>query len=296
MASRLSDAPPERRAQTPAILIVDDEAGLVKGLRLTFEREGFHVVEARDGEEGLRLASSVRPDLVILDLMLPVVGGLDVCRRLRADPDPRVRGIPIIMLTARDDEVDKVVGLEVGADDYVTKPFNSRELVARARAALRRRDLDRTGLAAGDGVGAGSEAASGLGSAAASGVGAGVAGPASETTLTFGEMVIDPIRRRAIIGGRMATLTATEFDLLFHLASSPGRVYSREQLLQAVWGYEFGGADRTVDVHIRRLREKIEPDAARPTYVLTSWGRGYFFNDGLVPEPGDDPPPARNRP
>lgn len=259
MAFRLSDSAPDRRAPGPAILIVDDEAGLVKGLSLTFEREGFRVVTAGDGGEGLRLAASSHPDLIILDLMLPVLGGLEVCRRLRADPDPRVRGVPIIMLTARDDDVDKVVGLEVGADDYVTKPFNSRELVARARAALRRRELDGAGLA----------------SPGASDAWAGQPG----TTLERGGMVIDPARRRVSIGGRVAPLTATEFDLLFHLASSPGRVYSREQLLAAVWGYEFAGADRTVDVHVRRLRGKIEPDPARPTYVLTSWGRGYSFND-----------------
>ncbi len=271
MASRLSGSAPDLRPPGPAILIVDDEAGLVKGLRLTFEREGFRVISAGDGGEGLRLAAADRPDLIILDLMLPGPGGLEVCRSLRADPDPRVRGVPIIMLTARDDDVDKVVGLEVGADDYVTKPFNSRELVARARAALRRRELDRAGLAGPDADG--------------------------ERLLAFGAMVIDPGRRRVSVGGRGAPLTATEFDLLFHLASSPGRVYSREQLLSAVWGYEFAGADRTVDVHVRRLRGKIEPDAARPTYVLTSWGRGYYFNDalgaagqGAGPDPGGGEP------
>ncbi|MEW6032044.1 MAG: response regulator transcription factor [Bacillota bacterium] len=263
-----------KAANPPAILIVDDEAGLVKGLSLTFEREGFRVVSAGDGQEALRLIASGPPDVVILDLMLPGLSGLDVCQRLRADTDPAVRGVPVIMLTARDDDVDKVVGLEVGADDYVTKPFNSRELVARARAVLRRRELDRQS-ASGRDPGPAGGARGAAGGAPASG------SDRAEGRLVFGELVIDTERRRVSRRGRPIPLTAREFDLLAFLAASPGRVYSREQLLTAVWGYEFAGADRTVDVHVRRLREKLEPDPPRPVYVLTSWGRGYYFSDAL---------------
>jgi len=250
----LSVGPTAPRAM-PTVLVVDDEEAMVKGLRLTLEREGFRVLTAGDGTEALRLATAAPPDIVILDLMLPVLDGLEVCRRIRASADPALRRVPIIMLTARDDEVDKVVGLELGADDYVTKPFSSRELVARVRAALRRRELD---------AGCGDE------------------------PLVLGDLVIDPARRRVTVGGRPAGLTATEFDLLLHLARSPGRVFPRDQLLRAVWGYDFVGADRTVDVHVRRLREKIEPDPSRPVYVKTSWGRGYFFSDEL-PGAHEDP-------
>ena len=257
--SASSGPPPEG----PVVLLVDDEPGLTKGLRLTFEREGFRVLVAGDGAEALRLAVSARPDLVLLDLMLPVVGGLEVCRRLRADPDRALRGIPLIMLTARDDDVDKVVGLEVGADDYVTKPFNSRELVARARAVLRRRELDRL-------AGEGGPPAAAPGRA-----------PADERPWLFGDLVIDRVKRRVSVAGAAVPLTATEFDLIVYLAASPGRVYSREQLLSGVWGYEFAGADRTVDVHVRRLRAKLELNPARPRYLLTSWGRGYFFSDAF---------------
>jgi DNA-binding response OmpR family regulator len=238
------------------VAIIDDETALVRGLSLTFEREGFRVLSAGDGEQALRLVRRERPDLVILDLMLPSVDGLDVCRRLRADDDPTVRGVPIIMLTARDDDIDKVVGLEVGADDYVTKPFNPRELVARVRAVLRRRELDRQSAEVGPETG-------------------------RPAVMKSGDLVIDLAKRRVSVSGRPVSLTATEFDLLVHLAASPGRVYSREELLTSVWGYEFAGADRTVDVHVRRLREKIEPEPSSPTYVLTSWGRGYYFNDAL---------------
>lgn len=256
----------ERTPDAPLVLIVDDEPALVKGLALTFEREGFTVASAEEGREALEAARRTRPDVVILDLMLPGLSGLDVCRSLRGDADPRVRSVPVIMLTARDDDIDKVVGLEVGADDYVTKPFNSRELVARTRAVLRRRELDR-------------QAAAPTGVTAPDAPVAGATAPASP--LRFGSLVIDPVRRRVTVAGRSPALTATEFDLLAYLAASPGRVYSREQLLSAVWGYEFGGADRTVDVHVRRLREKIEDDPSDPVFVLTSWGRGYYFNDAL---------------
>lgn len=249
----------ETTADAPKLLIVDDEPALVKGLTLTFEREGFTVGSAAEGREALAAVRATVPDVVILDLMLPGLSGLDICRTLRSDPDPRVRTVPVIMLTARDDDIDKVVGLEVGADDYVTKPFNSRELVARTRAVLRRRELDR----------------------AAAGAGPAVGETPGSPLLRFGPLVIDPVRRRATAGGRPVPLTATEFDLLAYLAGSPGRVYSREQLLSAVWGYEFGGADRTVDVHVRRLREKIETDPSQPVFVLTAWGRGYYFNDAL---------------
>lgn len=225
------------------VLLVDDEPSLVKGLKLSLELEGYEVSTASDGVQALEVFACTNPDLVILDLMLPELDGFSVCRRIRA-----ASPTPIIMLTAKAGDVDKVVGLEVGADDYLTKPFNSRELVARIRAVLRRVQLDRQ-------------------AAEETGI---------ERVLMIGDLAIDVPRRRAQRGDQIFDLTPTEFDLLAHLAAHPGRVFTREELLRTVWGYEYFGDDRTVDVHVRRLREKVEPDPSNPAYVLTSWGKGYY--------------------
>lgn len=224
------------------ILLVDDEPSLVKGVKLSLELEGYEVLTAGDGHQALAVFRNAGPDLIILDLMLPGVDGLTVCRRIR-----EASTTPIIMLTAKTDDVDKVVGLELGADDYLTKPFNTRELVARVRAVLRRVQFDRQ-AAAGE----------------------------QEHVVAIGDLAVDVHRRRVSRGDKTLDLTPTEFDLLVHLASHPGRVFSREELLRSVWGYEYFGDDRTVDVHVSRLRDKIEPDAQSPVYVLTSWGKGYY--------------------
>lgn len=222
------------------ILIVDDEPGLVKGLRLSLEHAGFRVSTAADGRDALERVTTGDFDLILLDLMLPEVDGLTVCREVR-----QKSRTPIIMLTARADDVDKILGLEFGADDYVTKPFNSRELIARIRALLRRVELDEQ--------------------------------PGPGRRLALGNLVLDPPRRRAEVGGRPLDLTAREYDLLELLARHPGVVYTRQQLLDLVWGYDFSGDDRTVDVHVRRLREKLEPDPSHPRYLLTKWGVGYYL-------------------
>jgi DNA-binding response OmpR family regulator len=226
------------------ILIVDDEPSLVKGLKLSLELEGYEVLTAGDGRQGLAAFENGRPDLVVLDLMLPEVDGLTVCRRMR-----EASRTPVIMLTAKADDVDKIVGLEIGADDYMTKPFNTRELMARIRAVLRRVQMERQAAAA---------------------------GTRGERLLYIGDLEIDIPRRRVRRGAGIIELTPTEFDLLASLAAAPGRVFGRDELLRSIWGYEYIGDDRTVDVHIRRLREKIEPNPSAPVYVQTSWGKGYY--------------------
>ncbi len=225
-------------AQT--ILVVDDEARIVKLVRDYLERAGFHVLDALDGEMALTLARREQPDLIILDLMLPGVDGLDVCRRLR-----RESGVPIIMLTARVEEADRIVGLELGADDYVTKPFSPRELVARVRATLRRAS--------------------------------GEVGP--PTVLRAGDVELDTASLMASVAGVPVDLTPTEFQLLATLVRQPGRIFSREQLLEAVHGVAFDGYDRSVDSHIKNLRRKIEPDPRKPSYIQTVYGVGYRFGD-----------------
>jgi DNA-binding response OmpR family regulator len=202
------------------------------------ERAGFDVLAARDGETALTLARVERPDLIVLDLMLPGVDGLDVCRRLR-----RESGVPIIMLTARVEEADRIVGLELGADDYVTKPFSPGELVARIRATLRR---------------AGGEV-----------------GPS--TMLRAGDVELDTASLTATVAGRPVDLTSTEFQLLATLVRQPGRIFSREQLLEAIHGVAFDGYDRSVDSHVKNLRRKIEPDPRQPSYIQTVYGVGYRF-------------------
>jgi DNA-binding response OmpR family regulator len=223
---------------TRKILVVDDEPSLQKMLVHALEREGFQVQAVSDGEEALDAFKAYEPHLIILDIMLPKLDGTEVCRRIRAQSD-----VPIIMLTAKDDEIDRVVGLELGADDYVTKPFAVRELVARVRAIMRR-----------------------------------VTVPAGQRPdeLNYDGLRINLPSRRVSVGGEEVDLTYTEFELLVTLASSPGRVFSRSALLRRVWGDEFRD-ERTVDVHIRHLREKIERDPRNPEFIHTARGVGYVF-------------------
>jgi DNA-binding response OmpR family regulator len=225
------------------ILLVDDEDAVQKLLAYPLERDGFRVVQARDGEEALARFAEERVDLVVLDVMLPKLDGLEVCKRLRASSS-----VPIIMLTARDDELDKVLGLELGADDYITKPFSIREFRSRVRALLRRAAIPAGALA-------------------------------EDETIERDGLRIDLGRREVDVAGEPVQLTYVEFELLRILAANPGRVYSRRMLLEALWG----GADyrepRTIDVHVRHLREKLERDPADPEYILTVRGVGYRFRD-----------------
>ncbi len=224
------------------ILIVDDEKLLVKGMKFNFEQEGFEVESAYDGEEALRLSRDKNLDLIILDLMLPKLDGLSVCQKIR-----EFSNIPIIMLTAKTEDMDKILGLEYGADDYITKPFNILELKARVKAIMRRVTP--------------------------------IAPKGDRTKVRMGSVELDYNQRKITINGVTTDLTAKEFDLCDLLVSNPGRVYSRDNLLDLIWGYDYPGDARTVDVHIRRLREKIEPNAAEPKYLLTKWGAGYYFNE-----------------
>jgi two-component system alkaline phosphatase synthesis response regulator PhoP len=221
------------------ILVVDDEPKIVKTVRAYLESAGYRVLTAGDGQMALTLFRHEKPALVVLDLGLPGLDGLDVARTLRRETD-----VPIIMLTARVEEADKLIGLELGADDYVTKPFSPRELVARVRAVLRRIGRDRE--------------------------------PALPP-IVVGDVTIDLERRQVAVGGLGADLTATEFDLLVVLARHPGRVFTRLELLDRVQGYAFEGYERTVDAHVKNLRQKIEPDPRQPRYVLTVYGVGYKF-------------------
>jgi DNA-binding response OmpR family regulator len=215
------------------ILVVDDEANIIKLARMYLQNEGYVVESARDGREALTKIKSLQPALVILDLMLPEVDGWEVCRKVRADSN-----VPIIMLTARSDDVDKIVGLELGADDYLTKPFNPRELVARVRAVLRRYEKS----------------------------------AAPTQPIHLGQMTIDPQRREVTVSGQQSDLRTKEFDLLWTLAEHRGIVLSRNQLLDLVWGYDYYGETRTVDVHIARLRDKLE---GSDVVIETVWGVGY---------------------
>ena len=221
------------------ILVVDDDSTISEVVARYLEGEGYAVDVALDGAEALERAKARYPDLVVLDLMLPRVDGLEVCRVLRTQGS-----VPIIMLTAKGEEMDRLLGLNLGADDYVTKPFSPKELVARVKAVLRRSLMPRTY----DGE-----------------------------TLHFDELSINPRTRVVIAGGRNVELTAKEFDLLLFMARNQRQVFSREQLLNDVWDYVYAGDTSTVTVHIRRLREKIEADPARPRYILTVWGVGYKF-------------------
>ena len=221
------------------ILVVDDEKLLVKGIKFNLENEGYQVLTAYDGASAVELARQETLGLIILDLMMPGLSGSEACMKIREFSD-----VPIIMLTARSEDADKIIGLESGADDYVTKPFNILELKARIRALLRR---------------------------------AGQTAQKRTELLTAGGIALDTERRIALRDGVPVDLTAKEFDLMELLMRNPNRVYSRETLLDAIWGYDVSSEIRTVDVHIRRLREKLEKNPAQPEHILTKWGVGYYF-------------------
>lgn len=223
------------------VLVVDDEKLIVKGIRFSLEQDGMEVTCAYDGEEALHLAQENKFDMILLDIMLPKMDGFEVCQAIR-----EFSNMPIVMLTAKGDDMDKILGLEYGADDYITKPFNILEVKARIKAIMRRT--------------AASE-------------------PKEENSkvIESGNLKLDCESRRLFVQGREINLTAKEFDLLELLVMNPNKVYSRENLLNLVWGYEYPGDVRTVDVHVRRLREKIEPNPSEPKYVHTKWGVGYFY-------------------
>ncbi len=226
------------------ILVVDDEKMIVKGIRFSLLQDQYEVDCAYDGEEAVELARKTEYDVVLLDLMLPKMDGMQVCQNIR-----EFSNMPIIMLTAKGDDMDKILGLEYGADDYITKPFNILEVKARIKAIIRRSQNGRK---------AGEEAE-------------------SETMLVTGDLRLDTQGRRLFILGQEINVTAREFDLLELLVRHPNRVYSREELLNLIWGYEYPGDVRTVDVHIRRLREKIEANPSEPKYIYTKWGVGYYY-------------------
>ena len=220
------------------ILVVDDEKLLVKGIKFNLENDGYQVEVGYDGEEAVERARNGNFDLIMLDLMMPKIDGLQACMRIR-----EFSSVPIIMLTARSEDTDKLIGFEYGADDYITKPFNILEVKARIRALLRRAGLTEQ----------------------------------KDERLITGHITLDPDSRSAWKEEESVELTAKEFDLMELLMRNPGRVYSRENLLNVVWGYEYVGDYRTVDVHVRRLREKLELDSANPQYILTKWGVGYYL-------------------
>ncbi len=224
------------------VLVVDDEKLIVKGLKFSLEQDGMIVESAYDGEEALNCAKNNEYDIILLDIMLPKMDGMEVCQQIR-----EFSNVPIIMLTAKGDDMDKILGLEYGADDYVTKPFNILEVKARIKAILRRNSRKAQ------------------------------ESPKSNI-ITASDMKIDCDSRSIYISGKEIYLTAKEFDLLEFLACNPNKVYSREALLNTVWGYDYPGDVRTVDVHVRRLREKIENNPSEPKYVHTKWGVGYYFN------------------
>ena len=221
------------------ILVVDDEDLLVKGIRFNLQHDGYEVITGSNGLEALQQMQSQKPDLVILDIMMPEMDGLTACSKIR-----EFSNVPIILLTAKADDMDKLMGFDYGADDYLTKPFNILELKARVKALLRRSG----------------------------------AGPRQESNmLTVGTISLDLDGRNAYRNGKLADLTAKEFDVIEFLMHNPNRVYSREMLLDTIWAYEYRSDIRTVDVHIRRLREKLEENPAQPEYIMTKWGVGYYF-------------------
>ena len=222
------------------ILVVDDEVLLVKGIRFNLQNEGYDVITGSNGLEAVHLVQSEKPNLVVLDVMMPEMDGLTACSKIREFSD-----VPIILLTAKTDDMDKLMGFDFGADDYLTKPFNILELKARIRALLRRTAVSSTG--------------------------------SKENLLTIGTITLDLDARNAFRSGTLADLTAKEFDVIEFLMKNPNRVYSREALLDTIWAYEYRSDIRTVDVHIRRLREKLEENPAEPQYILTKWGVGYYF-------------------
>ncbi|MBQ9647270.1 MAG: response regulator transcription factor [Oscillospiraceae bacterium] len=231
--------------QKKRVLIVEDEKNIVDIIRFNMDREGFDVLEAYDGEAGLALARAEKPDLILLDVMMPKMMGFDVCKALRDEGD----NVPVIILTAREEEEDKILGLEIGADDYITKPFSMRELIARVRANIRRTAMAAPAVPDGQGMSAG------------------------------GALTIDPENNQVYKHGEPVDLTQREYELLTFLASHPEKVFSRVDLMEQVWNYGFVGDDaRTVDVAVRRLREKIEDDPGNPAYIITRRGVGYYYS------------------
>jgi two-component system, OmpR family, response regulator VicR len=225
------------------ILVVDDEHNIVDILKVNLEREGYTVITAYDGLQAMETATSQKPDLILLDCMLPKIDGFEVCRKLR-----HLTSIPILMLTAKSEEIDKVLGLELGADDYITKPFSVREVLARVKAQLRRVTFIEK------------------------------MNEEPDKILKFGEIEVDTDRYELKLNGKVVDLTLREFELVLFLAKNKGQVFSREALLEKVWGYEYFGDVRTVDVTIRRTREKLEPDQENYQYILTKRGVGYYFD------------------
>ena len=224
------------------VLVVDDEKLIVKGIRFSLEQDDYVVDAAYDGEEALEKAREGSYDVILLDLMLPKMNGMEVCRRIREFSD-----VPVIMLTAKGEDMDKILGLEYGADDYITKPFNILEVKARIKAILRRVRASR--------------------------------GSGTDNVIESGDIRVDRDNRRVRVRGEEINLTGKEFDLLEFLISHPGKVYGRAKLLEIIWGKDYPGDERTVDVHVRRLREKIEKNPSEPKYVQTKWGVGYYYRD-----------------
>ena len=227
--------------QLKKILVVDDESAILQTLRFNLERNGYAVATAGDGRTAITLAATERPDLIVMDIMLPILDGIEACKEIR-----KSSGVPIMMLTARDQEIDKVLALELGADDYVTKPFSLHEFLARVKARLRRQN--------GDGV------------------------PRSEA-IVVGEIELDPSRQSLVVRGRPVNLAPKEFSLLHVLLENRGRVVTRQTLLDKVWGYDFEGEHQTISVHVRWLREKIEIDPNNPQHIVTVRSRGYMFKE-----------------
>ncbi len=225
------------------ILVVDDEQLIVKGIRFSLEQDGMEVEAAYDGETAVKMARTGKFDLILLDVMLPGLSGLEVCQQIRS-----FSRVPIMMLTAKGADMDKIMGLEYGADDYVTKPFNILEIKARIKAILRRTGVRKT-----------------------------IQKRAGSQIISSRGLKIDPERHRVFLNDREVNLTSKEFELLLLLARDPGKIYTRDQLLSRIWGVDYDGDARTVDVHIRRLREKIEKIPAQPEYVCTKWGMGYYY-------------------
>lgn len=229
--------------ENQTILIVEDDEDLQNLMQINLKDQGYNTYGSLDGQDALATYNRVNPSLIILDLMLPKVDGLEVCKRIRA----KDKSIPILMLTAKAEEVDKVLGLELGADDYMTKPFSIRELIARIKAILRRVDVHSN------------------------------SNGKQQKTLNFHNLVINPDKRQVILNNELVELTSKEYDLLLLFSSNPGKAYSREKLLNQVWGYSYEGYSHTVNSHINRLRSKIETDPSDPTYIKTVWGVGYRF-------------------
>ena len=228
------------------MLIADDEPDILEIIQFNLQQEGYQVVTAKNGDEAIDKAKKTDPDLIILDIMLPDMNGVEICRRLRLEKNTT----PVMMLTARSEEIDKIIGLETGADDYLTKPFSIRELIARVKAVLRRTEINLNNL-----------------------------GP--DAVITRGSLIVDPVKRKVMLNETKVELTPKEFDLLYLFITNPGRSYSRDALLSTIWGYEFNGYEHTVNSHINRLRAKIESDLSHPKYILTSWGVGYRFSDEI---------------